>query len=318
MKEFYISSSQKTEKLHCVIWEPQCSPRAVLQISHGMVEHIGRYEEFAQELTRHGYVVVGHDHLGHGKTAKTEADLGFFARKNGHLIVIKDIHLVLREVQKKYPDLPYFLLGHSMGSYFVRKYMTIYGAELDGVILSGTGNQPAAVAKAGYLLSRFLVFWKGDHDRSGLMHALMFGSFAKSVKDRKTDSDWLTKDEKKVAEYRADPFCQFRFTVGAYRDFLKIIVELCGRKAAGNKRLAKIPHGLPVLLCSGEEDPVGNKGKGVIELYETFNEIGMSDVTMKLYENDRHEILNETDRERVYADILAWMESRIADAREML
>lgn len=303
MREFYISSSQKTEKLHCMIWEPENSPKAVVQISHGMVEHIARYAEFAEYLTKRGYVVAGHDHLGHGKTAKTETDLGFFARKNGHNIVIKDIHLVHKAVQKQYPGIPYILLGHSMGSYFARKYITIYGNEIDGVILSGTGNQPFAVAEAGYLISSLLVFFKGDHYRSRLMHSMMFGSFAKSVKERETDFDWLGKDKEKVAAYMADPFCQFKFTAGADRDFMKIITELCKKK-----RFDRIPKDLPVFLCAGEKDPVGSMGKGVVQVYETFGEIGMKNVTMKLYENDRHEILNEMDRDVVYQDMADWME----------
>ena len=303
MREFVITSAQKTEKLHCIIWEPEGTPKAMIQIAHGMAEHIGRYNEFAAYLTGKGYVVVGHDHLGHGKTAKNKTDYGFFVRKNGHNIVIKDMHRVYKAARKQYPEIPYILFGHSMGSYFTRKYMTIYGKELDGVILSGTGNQPFQLAFAGYLLSCLLILLKGDHYRSPLIHGMMFGPFAKSVKQRETNFDWLSRNKENIATYMADNSCGFMFTTGADRDFMRVIMELGEKKGFHN-----IPLNLPILLCSGEKDPVGAMGKGVIAVYEAFGDMGMKDVTMKLYEEDRHEILMEEDRQMIFEDIEEWIQ----------
>lgn len=305
MREFVISSTRKTEQLHCVIWEPTTAPKAIVQIVHGMAEHIVRYDEFATFLTAHGYVVIGHDHLGHGKTARSELEYGFFARKDGHDIVIKDMYRIYKNVRKQYPEIPYILLGHSMGSYFARKYMTIYGNELNGVILSGTGNQPFVLSAAGYIVANILVLWKGDHYRSPFMHRMMIGTFAKSVKEKETDSDWLSKNKESVRDYINDSACGFNFTVGGNRDFMKILMEL-----GQHKRFQKIPKNLPVLLVSGEKDPVGDMGKGVVAVYETLGDLGMTDVTMKLYEEYRHEILNELDRENVYEDLLKWISEK--------
>lgn len=306
MREFSITSSYKKQQLHCMLWEPQTPPKAMIQIAHGMAEHIERYDEFASFLASCGYVVFGHDHLGHGKTTKNKVDYGFFARKNGHDIVIKDIYRVYKVIRKQYPNIPYILLGHSMGSYFARKYMTIYGQELSGVILSGTGNQPLVIATAGYLWAQLLVFLKGDHYRSPLMHMMMFGAFAQSVKNRETEFDWLSHNKESVARYIADPACGFNFTVGGNKDFMKIMMEL-GEERGFNR----IPKDLPILLVSGEEDPVGGMGKGVVAVYEAYGDMGMTDVTMKLYEDDRHEILNELDRDNIYRDILEWVEERV-------
>ena len=305
-REFTYLSRDGATQIHAIEWKPEGEIKAVLQMCHGMVEYIDRYDAFAGFLNGKGYYVVGHDHLGHGESVQSDDLHGYFHESRGNEYVIGDIHKLRVMTQKRYPDVPYFMLGHSMGSFLIRQYMELYGGGLSGVIVMGTGFFPAVVLGAGRMLCRGIAAVKGWHYRSELIDNMAFGSYNKKFEPARTDKDWLTKDEQIVDAYRTNPWCTFRFTVNAYYQMFRGI-----QFAQKKKNIRRIPADLPLFLVAGGDDPVGNFGKSVQRVYETYKKCGMHDVSIKLYENDRHEILNETDREMVYEDIRKWMAERL-------
>lgn len=298
----FIQSSVIGQKLHTMIWGVE-APRAVLQISHGMAEHIARYDDFAQFLNEHGIAVIGASHLGHGLTAKDEASLGFIARRNGWEHMVKDMQLVREYAEEKYPGVPYFLLGHSMGSFLARTYITKpFAKGLSGAVISGTANQPGAVVSAGAFLGKILRLFQGKRHRSKALNALSFGAYNNAFKPTRTEFDWLSRNEENVDKYISDPFCGFCFTISAFGDLfdgLKYINKF--------KKIKKIDKKLPCLFISGDKDPVGANGKGVKKVAERFAEAGIEDVRMKLYPDARHEVLNEINRSEVYGDVLSFI-----------
>lgn len=301
-----IPSSVEGQKLNTVIWECE-NPKAILQIAHGMAEHIMRYDHFARWLNENGITVVGNSHLGHGNTAASEKELGYFAKKNGWEHVVEDIHIVRSEMTERYPNVPYFILGHSMGSFVLRTYLCTEKADgLAGAVISGTGDVPGAVAGALKGMSSLIGFFCGKKHRSKLINSMSFGSYNKPFKPADTPYDWLTKDENIVKKYIADGRCGFIFTCSAYKDLgtgLKFI-----RK---KKNIKKMNKETPILFIAGDKDPVGSQGAGVQNVYDRFCKIGMKDVEIKLYENDRHEVLNETDKENVYKKCLEFIKCKI-------
>lgn len=308
-KEFYLPSTDGLSKLHVVSWIPEGAIKAVLQLSHGMIEHILRYDEFADFMAEHSIAVVGHDHLGHGKTSLDENHFGFFSENKGEVFVLKDLYKVTSYIKHRFPGLPCFLLGHSMGSFFLRRYLTIYGRKVDGAIMIGTGNHPIVFILAGSLMASLIGKVKGKHYRSPWMHAVILNSGNYRFKPVKTDSDWLSRDRKAVDRYVKDPYCSFYFTCSAYQDFFHILMDLKRKKL-----LKQIPKDLPVYLLSGSMDPVGQFGRGVIQVYHQFQKLGLSDVTIKLYKDSRHEILNELNKKKVYSDILHWIQVHMEQA----
>ena len=209
-KEFYYLSRDGKTQIHAVEWIPEDEPKGIIQICHGMVEYIERYHEFAEYLCRRGYYVTGHDHLGHGKSVKDEADYGYFPKKNGNQCVIGDIHQLRVITSKKYPRVPYLMLGHSMGSFLLRQYLTEHGMGLAGVVIMGTGYQPLAVLEAGQLVCRVTALFKGWRYRSKFVDNLSFGSFNKRFEPGETGREWVTSDEEHRRRYVEDPMCMFR------------------------------------------------------------------------------------------------------------
>ncbi len=309
-KEYKVPSSAGNRMLRTVVWTPLGKPKAAVILVHGMMEHIDRYEEFAMYLRRQGYAVTGYDQLGHGRTAIDQDDLGFFAGKNGKKIVIQDIQRMVVCTKKQFPEVPVILFGHSMGSFFVRKYVTVYGKEIDGAVFCATGAMPMPVVSLGLNVARMLKLSRGSHYRSGLLHSQIFEANNKQIENPRTDRDWLTKDTDKIQENIEDPYCNFMFTAGAYADFMKIIFDLQCRKGLGH-----MPKELPVLMIAGGQDPVGHQGEDVAVLCDMFREMGMEQVTLILCEEDRHEILNETDRQGVYRQIEKWMDTALRKKR---
>ncbi|MBQ2939134.1 MAG: lysophospholipase [Clostridia bacterium] len=299
---FTFTSPADGTKLYAVRYRPE-TPVAILQIAHGMCEYIERYEDFARYLAANGYLVVGNDHRGHGNSAQPE-NYGYFAEKDGNDALLADLHELNRLTREQYPDLPVFLLGHSMGSFYARQYLYTYREPLAGAIVMGTGHQPRALVRAGKLLTKLGKAIFGDHYRWKLVNNMAFGSYNKAFAPGRTPYDWLTKDEAIVDAYMAEPRCTFMFTLNGYYNMFTGIDRLHDKA-----RLAQMPKDLPVLFVAGDRDPVGDFGKGVQAAAESFRQAGISEVTVKLYEDDRHEILNETDREIVYADILNWLEA---------
>lgn len=305
-----FKSSSGICNIHAVIWYPDSDvykkPVGVIQIAHGMIDHIERFEEMAEYFTGKGFVVAGNDHLGHGDSVNSDEDLGYFAKgDHGVDFLIKDMHRLTLIMKKNYPDLPYVLIGHSMGSYMSRKYASIYGDELDGVIFLGTGNQPKAVVDSGLKLAHIAKFVRGERYRSELLNTIMFGAYNKRIKDNRTANDWLTKDTKIVDEYLSDPKCSYKFTANAYIGFLNVI-----KYDIDKKNIAKTPDKLPVLFASGLEDPVGDYGKGVKKAFKMYTKY-VDNVELYLYEDDRHELHSETDREDIFSDLYEWIEENV-------
>lgn len=296
-------SADGKSRIHAIEWVPETEVRAVLQICHGMVEYIDRYDEFARYLNGQGYYVVGHDHLGHGGSVQDERDFGHFDEKQGNQYIQADIHRLRQHTRKKYPEVPYFLMGHSMGSFLVRQYLTEHAEGLAGVIIMGTGYHGRAILTFGQMVCRAIASAKGWRHRSLLVDALAFGGYNRRFRPAQTHADWLTSDVEVRKRYVKDPWCSFRFTVGAYYQMFE------GMKVLTRKNsLKSISKELPLFFVAGQDDPVGAFGKGVCKVYAKYKQAGFRRVDMKLYKDDRHEILNETDRAEVYEDLYLWME----------
>lgn len=303
--EFRFPSSSGTVDIRSMEYVPEGKIIAVLQIAHGMVEFIDRYENFAAFLASKGILVVGNDHIGHGGSVKSEEDWGYFG-ENGNRILLDDMHELTRLTKEKYPNLPYFLLGHSMGSFYARQYLGEFGNELDGAIIMGTGLEPLFVVKGGMFLCKLIALFKGWRYRSNFVNQVAFGSYGKKFEPLRTRADWLSKDEALVDWYINEPRCSFLFTLNAYYSMFEGIARLHDKKL-----LEKVPKDLPIFFVSGEDDPVGSFGKEVVYSVETLKEVGVKNIDMKLYPNDRHEILNETDKETVYVDLYEWLMKHI-------
>lgn len=303
--EFYYLSADEKTKIHAIEWIPEETPRAIFQMCHGMSEYIDRYNDFAEFLSLNGYYVVGHDHLGHGESMSSSEKLGYFHEKNGNEYVIADIHTLRVKTEEKYPNLPHFILGHSMGSFLVRQYIGVYGAGLSGAIVMGTGDQPTPLLKAGRMLCRIQALLHGWDFRSQLVDGMAAGGYDKHFANEIDGSNWLSRNPENVRKYKNDPMCGFMFTVNAYYHMFSGMIKMNQQEKEG-----KIPKKLPILLIAGKEDPVGNYGEGVKNVYKKYKACGMKDVVLKLYENDRHEILNELDREQVFIDIWKWLDKR--------
>lgn len=306
--EFYYPSKDGNTEIHTIEWKPEGEVKAVLQICHGMVEYINRYDAFANFLCEKGYYVVGNDHLGHGKSIQSKAEYGFFNQKYGNSCVIGDIHTLRQRSMKKYPDVPYFVLGHSMGSALVRQYIQMYGKGLAGVIVMGTPKEKSRfMLKVGQIICRVCAIFKGWHYHSKILNKMVLGVYNKKFRPVTTRADWVTSDATELEKYVNDPLCSFTFTVNGYYHMFQGMM-----KTKKRENFAMVPRTLPVYFICGEEDPVGGFGKGVAKLYRKYKKNGMQDVELKVYPGDRHEVLNEKDRVQVFRDIYAWLESRRA------
>lgn len=301
MEKFsFLSSDQKTTlAAYRVIPE---KPKAMVQISHGMCEYFLRYEGFAEFLAAHGFLVFGHDHLGHGSSAKSEDDLGFTAEGGGADLLVEDVLALSQKMKKEHPALPLILFGHSMGSFIAREALARNGALYHAAVICGTGG-PDTPAAAGKLLASLLMKIKGERYRSNLLKKIAFSGYNKKFEKNCDPNAWLTRDGAVVEKYNADPMCAYVFTLRAYHDLFTLVDWVSKKDHA-----TRLPQSLPILLVSGEEDPVGAWGRGVKKVYERMETAGVRNVTLKLYPAMRHEILNEIEKEQVWSDLLAWME----------
>ncbi|HZK29278.1 MAG TPA: alpha/beta hydrolase [Clostridia bacterium] len=302
-KTEHLRSSDGKTDLYLQVWDPGDRPRAVLQIAHGMVEFIDRYDRFARALASEGILVAGHDHLGHGNSVTTKEDWGYFAKENGNRLVLEDMRAVRLMLKESYPDSPYFLMGHSMGSFLTRQYLhTFPDDSFAGIILTGTGMQPAWLVSTGLMLAKMIRALKGDRHRSQFLTNLSLGSNNKPFKPSRTPCDWLTRDESIVDAYVADERNQFMFTASAFVDMFEGIKTL-------NKKtnLARMNRHIPILIAGGGDDPVGAMGKAPLAYAKQLEELGLEDVTVKVYEGGRHELVNEVNYEEVYHDIASFI-----------
>ena len=305
--EFYFDSQAKDAKIRARTWLSNASaPKAVVQLVHGMAEHIDRYDEFSRFLADRGFAVCGHDHLGHGKSVTDDELLGHMPMKHGKDILIEDVHALNNIISKRYAELPYFIFGHSMGSFVTRCYLARYGKGLSGAVICGTGNPPCALSGAGNALCHAIGAFQGANHRSRLVDGLAAGGYNKAIDNPRTSVDWLSHNTDNVDAYLADERCGFMFSVGAYAALTSATKE-----AASKNCVASYPKDLPLLYVAGEHDPVGECGKGVRAATKLAQDAGVKDIEVKLYPNMRHEILNEDSKAEVMDDIASWMEKRI-------
>lgn len=263
-----------------------------------MTEHILRYEDFAKFLNENDVLVCGNDHLGHGKSITSKKNLGYFCKEKGHFILVDDLNTMHNTIAEEYPGVPYFLLGHSMGSFAAREYIMRYGQGLSGAIIMGTGQNPQALLGFAKLLCKIIKTFKGWHHRSNTISNIAFGKYNKKT-DSITPFDWLTRDKNSVQKYIDDPLCGYTFTLNGFYNLFDMISYI-----EKDQNIAKIDKELPILLISGQEDPVGLYGKAVHQIYNIYKNTGIKNTQKKLYPDNRHEILNELDKNQVYTDIL--------------
>ena len=305
-QDFYFQSSTGRTSIHALKCVPDGKPRAVVQTAHGIAEHIDRYRPFMEFLADNGFVVAGNDHLGHGKSIRVPEEQGFFAEKDGWWRVVDDMDKLHDIMSKEYPELPYVLFGHSMGSFLTRTYLIKHPDKYDGVILSGTGHQSPALVLGGNAAASVMAKLNGAMGDGTKLDSLAFGSYLSKIENPRTKFDWLSRDAEQVDKYIADPLCGFVGKIGLYRDMMQGIKFITDKK-----NIAQMNKEKPVYFMSGNGDPVGDYGKGVERAYKAFCDAGLHDVFMRLYPGGRHEMLNETNKEQVYQDILNWLNEKI-------
>lgn len=305
--DFTMDSTDGRSRLHASKWMPEDGePRAVLQLAHGIVEHIGRYDAFARFMASNGFAVVGNSHLGHGKSSSCEDDRGFFCEKNGWFTAVDDMKKLYDTMRREYPSLPYFMLGHSMGSFLARTFLIQYPELLSGCVLTGTGQQAPALIGAGLLVAGCEKAFFGARKKSPLLNTMSFGAFNKHIPQHRTPYDWLSRDPAMVDGYIADEDSGYVPTAGLFSDMLGGI-RFIGQK----KNIARMRRNIPILLVSGTEDPVGEYGRGPQKVFGLFQKTGIEDVTLRLYDGARHEVLNETNRQEVHDEILTWINVKL-------
>ncbi len=296
----FASGDRKVKKLRIAL--PEGKPDTAVLIVHGMAEHYARYDELAAYLSKHGYLVAGFDLTGHGPDTPEQA-LGMFESPDGWQKLVKDINTARTVIAQRWPGIHVVLLGHSMGSFLAREYAIQHGQDLKGLVLSGSGWQPAGLCRFGLGVSTLQCLFGACNKPAKLLHKLNFGSNNRPFRPTETDYDWLTRDKDIVRAYAADPYCGFSMKVAGYRDLFIGLLQLTKLD-----RLKAVPADLPALFLSGTHDPLAGKdGQNIHTLAQQYREAGVEDVTVKLYEQARHEVFNEINREEVWADLLAWL-----------
>ena len=283
------------------------TPKAVVQIVHGMAEYIDRYDDLASYLVGCGFVVCAEDHIGHGGSVDDESLYGHMPAHGGKDILISDAHMLRRIVSECYSGVPYVMYGHSMGSFIVRAYIARHGDGLAAAVLSGTGNVPEGLSKMGRSMARALAAMRGETYHSKMIDGMGAGGYGKKIENARTPLDWLSTDDAVVDAYIADPKCGFMFTVGGYATLLDLTAEVVTAECA-----AKVPKALPCLFVAGDGDPVGDFGKGGEAAAKLLRDAGVETVDCTIYKGMRHEIHNEIGHEKVYSDIAEWIAAHVA------
>lgn len=291
-------------QIHACVWKPEMKPVGVVQIIHGIAEHIARYDDLAQQLNQHGYIVVAEDHMGHGGSIGKNGIRGYF--HGGWFSAVEDSYRLLGKTKEEYPELPYILFGHSMGSFIARTILAKHpDSGICGCIICGTAWQPSALLRTALPICKMLCSNGGDKKPSVVLQNMMFGSYNKRIEHQRTKSDWLTRDDRIVDAYEADEMCGFTATAGLYRDMLLGISYIQTKEALGSMK-----KDLPVFFVAGGDDPVGAYGNGVRMAVTEFRNAGMQNVDMKIYPLCRHEILNEINGAQVFDDLLNWIQNK--------
>lgn len=290
---------------HVRLWSPEEGDyKGILLVIHGAAEYGGRYENFAQFMTSNGYIVCAPDHRGHGLSVQNQDDLGYFSDDDGWSKIIEDIDTLVLHLKEQFAGLKLYMMGHSMGSFLARSYAIRHGEMIDALILSGTAHNPRGQLLLGRSLATLDIKAGKAHFRSPRINKMAFLALNNSFKDGKTGFEWLSRDGAVSEKFAVDELCGFYFTSSAFRDMFEGLLEITDKKKIG-----AMPKTLPVLLVAGKCDPVGGFGKMVLKCYGAFGAAGLRNVTLKLYDGMRHEVLNELGKEEVYRDILSWMES---------
>lgn len=305
LKEIFYDSCNLKNKIYVRLWKPDTEPVGVVQICHGIGEHIKRYDDFAKFLASHGYVVVGDDHLGHGASIADSSELGYVGELDGWDMMVADMRKLYERMHEMFPGLPYFIFGHSMGSFLARTYMIRYHDGPDGVILSGTGHQSKPTLMTAKLLARNIIKLKGANYRSKLLNNLAFGNYNRRIADSSNEYDWLATDKTVVRQYAEDPLCGGIPTGGLFYALFSGLSEI-----TAFTNVMRVNKNLPIYLYAGDADPVGNYAKGVERTYDDYVKAGVADVSLKFYPGARHECHNEFCKSDVYNDVLTWLEEK--------
>lgn len=306
-KEYSLPSKSGIADVFVRCWMPSEGVKAVFQIVHGMAEHGERYEDFAKFLCQKGFAVVVDDHMGHGKSVKSDDELGYFGDDMGWDTLVEDERTITEFIKKEIPETPIVFFGHSMGSFIAREYIRRYGTDekIKATIFCGSSGKnpaaPIAIRLAGMIAKK-----KGKMHRSEFINKIAFGTYNSKIPNAKTAFDWLTSDSEIVDKYIADKYCGFLFTAAGYKDLFTIL-----HKVSGKDWYNEVCNDIPILVTAGEDDPVGTYGKGIKEIYNGLIEAGKKDVTLRLYPAMRHEILNEKERATVYEEIADWSLAKI-------
>ena len=297
-KEYWVSMSDHTEVFLKKWFNTDIKPKAIVQLSHGMVEHIQRYQDFAMFLLENNIFVYGNDHRGHGNTGERQGQLGYFATENGFAKTAHDLHEITKIIKADYPETPLFLFAHSMGSFLARHYIQNHSNDIDGLILSGTGFFP----RITHLTAKTLASMLPAQKESNLMNTLAFGNYNRKIANRKTNFDWLTRDHGAVTKYMDDPYAGYIPTSRFFYDLMDGLGRI--HKNQFNENIRK---DLPILLISGDADPVGNYAKGVWKVAKNYEKIGLHNITVHLFNDARHELLHEVNKKEVYSTIYEWL-----------
>ncbi|MBU3155434.1 alpha/beta hydrolase [Clostridium estertheticum] len=288
-------------------WTPNVDVqvRGVVQLAHGMAETAARYEDFANDLTKNGFIVYANDHRGHGETAGKVETLGELG-EDAFNSMVEDMHRLNSIIKEENVTLPIFLFGHSMGSFLTQRYICLYGSELKGVILTGTCGKREIIVDIGRIASKVEIMRRGRNAKSINLNKLIFGSNNNFFKPNRTLFDWLSRDNKEVDKYIENPYCGAVFTAGFFYDFLSGL-----KSVADAEEIKNIPNNLPIYIFGGDKDPVGKNGKGALKLVKTYEKHGVKDLTYKLYKEGRHEMLHETNKDEVTTDIIKWINAHV-------
>ncbi len=302
-----FDSADGVSRIHGYVWRGMGEePRAVVQLIHGMAEYVGRYDEFARHLARRGYVVCGHDQVGHGASSPA-TKWGVLPSHGGRDVLVEDVHRLRRLVSSQLErPLPHFVFGHSMGSFVARAYVSQHADGLAGAIICGTGFVPPATSAAGHVLAILIACLRGDSHKSELLHSMADGAYARAIPHARTEFDWLSHNQRNVDEYIADKSCGFLFSAGGYATLTELTSEVCSPTC-----VRRVPASLPLLFVAGAEDPVGDFGRGVTRSAELARDAGSTDVTYHLYANMRHEILKEDGCQLVFDDVTRWLDGHL-------
>lgn len=302
-----VSFASKDGHSTCVgdlLYPEKGTPKAIVQIVHGMVEYIRCYERVANELVAAGYAVCGIDHIGHGRTSPDDSERGIYDHKTGASSMIEDQHTLRTQMQERFPGVPYVIFGHSMGSFVTRCYIDRHGDGLAGAVIMGTAWQPGSLIGASHFITSFIALFHGWSYRSKFVDGIGVGGYNKAFEGTgaKTGYEWLSSDEARPVAYAADPDCGWMFSLSGYYLLADLLKE-----AEDKANIARVPKSLPVLIVSGGDDPVGSSGEGPRLTAEAYRAAGLGDVTLKLYDGARHEVLNEVCRDQVVSDIESWL-----------